>query len=142
MKKLIFALAVVSIVMACNKDQKAVRILDGKWQLEKQEYTENGITITVEANSSQSETLEFSKCKLKKDEFCDVKITTLEDNEITVSDYSYKVEDEGRELVLQGNFDGLLISQSFEIEELTKKELVLEITYQDGSSNSATYEKR
>lgn len=142
MRKLILGLAVIAIAVACNKDQKAVRTLDGEWTLIKRTYTEDGLSVDETPDSDESETIAFSKCKLKKDEFCDVSITFQDPSGSETENYMYKVKDDGETLVLKITFNGIAIEQDAIIEELSKDELSIKIEFPDGSSSTANYEKR
>ncbi|MBD3638616.1 MAG: hypothetical protein HUJ25_14780 [Crocinitomicaceae bacterium] len=121
MKKLILIslCLTVLILFSCNKDQRAVKKLEGKWQ----EQTINGQTI---ADSSKS-TVEFTNCKLKDNEWCTATFTDSDGNAIT---YDYKVSGKGTILTYgyQDSYFGSIQINST-IEDLTKTKLVLKTTF-------------
>jgi hypothetical protein len=133
MKNVILYSALMLLVFAgCNKDQRAVRILDGSWQLTK----ENGAPVEF----GYSEQITFSNCKLKKDEYCTIKFDIADSGESFSFVGDYKVMDKGETLELRFTFFGESEIQRMKIKELTKSKLVLEQT--EGSSiYTAEYNK-
>ena len=99
--------AFVLLAVSCNKNQKAVKNLDGSWNLTFQDGEK------VEEDDKLIYT--FDNCKLKKDEYCTL---TIEDNE-SKETASYKVDDDGETLVLRDEYDGTAVEYSGTITELT-----------------------
>ncbi|MEX1001894.1 MAG: lipocalin family protein [Crocinitomicaceae bacterium] len=123
MKKL-FLLATIALgvaVISCNKDQQAVKKLDGSWE-------EVSIDGTAVPDSSKG-TLTFESCKLKNDTYCNATYTYSDGDK---EDYTYKVSGKGTTLSMKyedpnfGSFE--LIST---IDELTKEKLVITTTFFD-----------
>ena len=107
--------AFVLLAVSCNKNQKAVKNLDGSWNLTFQDGEK------VEEDDKLIYT--FDNCKLKKDEYCTL---TIEDNE-SKETASYKVDDDGETLVLRDEFDGTAFEYSGTITELTSTKLLLDL---------------
>jgi hypothetical protein len=136
MKKMfIFSvLATLFIVASCNKDQRAVKNLEGKWLLVKQ----NGQTVPAD----ETTTITFSNCKLKKDEYCNV-LVEFKDATLAINESynaSYKVMDDGETLELKVTFDGQSSIQRMRIRELDGNKLILEETT-DGETYVEEYKK-
>ncbi|WP_027419043.1 hypothetical protein [Crocinitomix catalasitica] len=112
---LILPFALILIVAACNKDQKAVKTLDGSWEL---------VKVDGEAIEAEDEvTYTFDNCKLRKEEYCNV---TMTDAESTITE-EYKIEDDGETLVIKTDFEGASFELSSKILDLTDTDLKLEI---------------
>ncbi len=107
--------AFVLLAVSCNKNQKAVKNLDGSWNLTFQDGEK------VEEDDKLIYT--FDNCKLKKDEYCTL---TIEDNE-SKETASYKVDDDGETLVLRDEYDGTAVEYSGTITELTSTKLLLDL---------------
>jgi hypothetical protein len=105
MKK-IFGLLVLIILIACNKNQSSVRKLDGTWKITSYKVTYAGQDYQF-INPFYGIKFVFTKCKLKKDEYCDmsqiVTSTASGSVEETTTNYQYKVLDRGRVLELKEN---------------------------------------
>lgn len=63
-------LAVMALVLvSCNKNQAAVKKLDGTWTATEMMFSEGGLSLDlIDLGGSGSFT--FNSCKLKKDEWC------------------------------------------------------------------------
>ena len=121
MKNVILLSTLMLLVFAgCSKDQKAVKILDGKWKLMKV----NGTAL----DADEVYTLEFSNCKLKKEEYCVLQIFySLGGQSINLS-AEYKVIDKGETLEMKVSSGGTTEIDRYKIKELTKTKLVMEVT--------------
>lgn len=128
----LFSAMMLLFVAGCSKDQRAVKILDGKWQLTK----ENGVSV----DADYIEQVAFSNCKLKKDEYCNVNITITEPDFNFSFSGEYKVMDKGETLEFKFTIFGESSIERMKIKELTKTKLVIEVT--EGSSvYTAEYKK-
>mgnify|MGYP007077387048 CR=1 FL=1 len=133
MKKIVFvSLALIAlVVVSCNKDQKAVKELEGTWEISKQD----GQTVA----DSNKFTIKFEACKLKKDEWCSY-TQTSNDGYSYSSDY--KVIDDGTTLVqsvtdsTKGN-----IELSSTIDELTDSKLKLTLNF-GGFLTTSEFDKK
>jgi hypothetical protein len=125
---LLMSMLLAFAVVSCNKDQRAVKRLDGKWKLSKY----NGQTVP----EAQAAVLTFSSCKLKTDEICDV---TLQ-NGSQVQSYKYLVKNDGTTLVTK-NAAGTVTLQELTIETLDKTNLKLSYT-EDGEKTTMEYLKQ
>jgi hypothetical protein len=127
-------LAMFFVVASCNKDQRAVKNLEGKWLLVK----ENGQNVSA----TDTRTITFTNCKLKKDEYCNV-LVELKDSEFDTNETfnaDYKVMDDGETLEFKVSFDGQVSITKFRIRELDGSKLVLEETM-DGETYLEEYKK-
>jgi hypothetical protein len=106
----LFSLAAMLIFASCNKDQQAVKMLDGTWEVS----TVNG--FPVPSNSEVYHKYTFSNCTLKDDEYCDVKFQ----NNNETSNFLYKVSEKGTKLTFKSGTEEV----SFTIVELEKDKLV------------------
>jgi hypothetical protein len=125
---LLMSMLLAFAVVSCNKDQRAVKRLDGKWKLSKY----NGQTVP----EAQAAVLTFSSCKLKTDEVCDVTLQTGSQ----VQSYKYLVKNDGTTLVTK-NAAGTVILQELTIEILDKTNLKLSYT-EDGEQETMEYIKQ
>ncbi len=133
MKKTILMLliAVAMVSVACSKDQKVVRKLDGKWLIK----TVDGKVVDDES----AFTIRFDNCKLKDDEYCTAYQALV--NDTLAVDLTYKVQSDGTVLILRyEDEDGEVEDISNVIDELTKDELIITQTA-FGTSNELAFEK-
>lgn len=119
-KILLMGLMLIFVAVSCNKDQQAVRKLDGKWKLNKF----NGLVVSPE----NMDIWTFNSCKLKTDQVCDV--TELAQGELTK--YKYLVIDDGKTLVKKTE-SGNVTVQTYTIETLDK--IHLKMKYTNGIDN-------
>ena len=104
-KTLLILAAIMLITVSCDKNQKAVKLLNGKWKLTSIEtkVIETGSAIVTAATDDYITELEFDNCKLKNNEFCTVTTIITEDNDDPIYGVSvYKVSGDGTTLE-QGN---------------------------------------
>lgn len=129
---LLSTLMLMFVVAGCNKNQKAVKTLDGKWQLSK----ENGNTVS----SDEIYQMTFSNCKLRKDEYCAVRLDlTFIGGNISISG-DFRVLDKGETIETRFTFDGDTEITRLTMRELTKTKFVWEYTL-DGSVYFEEYVK-
>ncbi len=119
-KVLLMGLFMMFVAVSCNKDQQAVRKLDGKWKLNKF----NGLIVAPE----NMDVWTFNACKLKTDQVCDV--TEMSQGEVTK--YKYMVIDDGKTLVKKAE-SGTVTIQTYTIETLDK--IHLKMSYSNGIDN-------
>jgi len=119
-------IAIIAITaIACNKNQKAVRKLDGKWELTKLSYTEDGVT---ETETEFQLIWEFDNCKLKNNDFCSMTSTEIDGSDSYTYSSFYKVTGDGNTLVASEDLTGA-DTETLTIIELTNDVLVLEQNY-------------
>ncbi len=119
-KILLMGLMLAFVAVSCNKDQQAVKKLEGKWKFSKQ----NGQVVP----DAQATVMTFLNCKLKTDEVCEVSSQTGQQT----TKYKYLVQDKGKTLV-QKNEAGTVTLQTYTIETLDK--LNLKLSYSNGVNN-------
>lgn len=135
--KFIGVLTLFIALVSCDKNQQAVKKLDGTWRVT-ETTIDNGQTITTTTYSdvSDAETYRFDKCKLKKDEYCNVTITS---GNIALP-YEYRVVDDGTKLEVKIDVLGSSTTSTMTIVELKKKSLKLQTVY-GGTTSTSTLEK-
>lgn len=118
------------LVISCNKDQSAIKKLDGTWVSVEQD----GQAIP---DSSQA-TYTFNSCKLKSDEWCTASVTHSDN---TTENFEYNVTGEGT--VMNWKSDdgqGNTFELPMTIDELTKTSLTL--TFSFFGTTTTKYEKQ
>ena len=141
MKKLLMIAAVGLLAVACNKNQAAVKKLDGTWNVTELKVTEDGVTVDlIESGWVNSATVMFDGCKLKDDEFCSMTTTTTtdfgDDTEVDV----YAVADDGTTLQTKDDVASTEI-ETVEIVELSKTDCKLKQN-DDGTITEMTLVKQ
>jgi len=128
--------AVALLAVACNKNQSAVKKLDGTWNATSLSQTSDGVTIELIGTFIESATLQFDGCKLKDDEFCNLTTTTKTTaafGSLTETDASlYNVTDDGTTLQMKDDASSTTIDK-MEIIELTKTTGEFKQTDTDGT---------
>ncbi len=127
MKKLFLLIPVFLIAIACNKDQAAVKKLDGTWTINKLEIETElfGIPIALDMIELGGHgTMTFDACKLKKDEWCNVSSNIFNpvDSITEISSDLYRVIDDGTTLETKES-DTSSTTTLMTITELTKTSL-------------------
>lgn len=121
MKKAFFItlVAIVALVSSCNKNQKAIKTLEGDWE----EVSIDGVTIP----EGEKGTAHFEYCKLKKDEWCTMSYT--DSDGFNAGDFEYQVKDKG-EVMVQRYVDSTKGSVEIQgkIVELDEEKLILEMS--------------
>jgi hypothetical protein len=121
--KILLMSMMLAFIVSCNKDQQAVKRLDGQWK-----QTKFNNQPVPDANAT---TYTFTSCKLKNEEVCPVSAKT---GNQTIN-YSFLVKDKGTTLV-QKNEAGTVTLLTYTIETLDKSNLKLK--YTDGSNTYTT----
>ena len=127
MKKTVFLILSVALVIGCSKDQKAVNTLEGAWAATKMDVTFNffGTSFTFDViEEGGSAIFTFTKCKLKSEEWCDLSMNIYEASLDTsfVSDVLYRITEDGSVLETKET-DTSSTTQIISIDELTKSDL-------------------
>jgi hypothetical protein len=140
MKKLLFvAIAFAGLALvSCNKDQAAVKKLDGSWTATSAAQVTGGVTVDlITAGFSFKST--FNSCKLKKDEWCTGTSTTTFAGVDNIDNQVFRVTGDGTVFEWKEHKDSTTVT-SMTIDELDKSTLVT--TYVDGTtSTTLTYSK-
>ncbi|MCG8577000.1 MAG: hypothetical protein MI810_19120 [Flavobacteriales bacterium] len=145
MKRILMIAAIALVAVACNKNQQAVKKLEGTWDITKLEFEQDlfGTPITVDlVDLGGSGSMTFDGCKLKKDEWCNVS-TTLHDpiQDTTITTVSlYRVTNDGTVLETKENDTASTIN-IITIVELTDTDLKANWT-QDGVPVDGELKKR
>jgi len=129
--KFIGALIMLVVFTSCDKNQTAVRKLDGKWQVTEATASNGVSSTTTTYASNNTSTYTFDNCKLKKDEYCNVAISqTIYGTNVSINQ-QYRITDDGKTLEFKnGSF-----SSTMTIVDLKGKDLTLQAT---NGSNSTT----
>lgn len=140
MKKFLFFGLVALLLVACNKNQKVVKTLDGDWDATAYTYLSDGVLEDVFALGFRV-SLDFDNCKLKEDEFCKVTWTNSNVSGGTPSSevMEYRVAGYGSDLELKDITSSDFVTV-FKIVELTKEILTIELK-EGGDVISITLEK-
>lgn len=120
MKKIMILSAFVAglLLVSCNKDQSAVKKLDGSWKMVEQD----GDAIPAEAQN----TYNFTSCKLKNDEYCPASLTYPDQ---TVENFEYKVTGDGEMMTWKtDDGQGNVLEMPGTIDELTKTNMTITFT--------------
>lgn len=127
MKKLLFvAIAFAGLALvSCNKDQAAVKKLDGTWNATAATSVTGGVSIDLLTTGS-SYTMTFNSCKLKKDEWCTGSVAVGFGGATLTSDVVYKVTGDGTVLTSQDHADSTASAESMNIVELSKTDATFE----------------
>lgn len=122
MKKILLIALITITAIACNKNQRAVKKLDGEWKVTKITYTEDNVS---ESETDIDMTLSFDNCKLKNNEYCSMTTTLTSDSDTYTESGFYKVTSDGTILILADDLNGS-DSEAITIVELSSKKLILE----------------
>jgi len=142
MNKVLVILSVALLLFSCNKNQSAVKKLDGTWKATKYKVTEDGVSADLIATGwINSLTAIFDGCKLKEDEFCNVTTTVDTDFGNETDTGLYTVVSDGTELQMKDDPSSTTI-HTIEIVELTKTTLKTKDTDEEGTVTEVTYEKQ
>lgn len=124
MKKLLFIGFLALSIVACNKNQSAVRKIDGKWKAES--YTiSNGTTVTdVLETTNLDYEYNFETCKLKTEETCGLSIVQRDSTgEEEAQNLNFAIIEDGDKMEITG--EGIEL-QLFTIKELKSGSLIIE----------------
>lgn len=130
--------AIALIAVACNKNQKAVKTLEGNWNATEFKVTEGELTVDYLAFGFAVQ-MNFDGCKLKNDEFCNMTTTITFDGDTDTEASVYRVTNDGERLEQKENLAATTI-QTIDIVELTKTTLKL-ILVEDETTTNITLEK-
>lgn len=123
MKRILMIAAIALIAVACNKNQAAVKKLDGTWNITSMTSTVDGLQIELIGLAIESGTMSFEGCKLKDDEFCNMTVTlkasALFGGLSSTDTYLYAVTDDGTKLQQKEDLSSTTINL-IEIIELTR----------------------
>lgn len=141
MKKVLMIAAVALLAVACNKNQRAVKKLDGTWNATSITGTEDGVTVDfIAAGFITSAKITFDNCKLKDDEFCNMTTTTVTPFGSDTEADLYAVTDDGETLQTKDDISSTTI-ETMEIVELTSSTLKVKQTDEDGDTVEMSLEK-
>lgn len=141
MRKVLMIATIALIAVACNKNQAAVRKLDGTWKATTYNYTEDGVTINLlGAGFITGATFDFEGCKLKDDEFCNVTTTISTILGADSETGLYNVTNDGETLQIKDDPSSTTIN-AITIDDLTNSALKINWTDIDGYKTEITLEK-
>lgn len=128
MKKVLFSGILLLTLLACNKDQKAIKKMDGNWNATKYKITDSDPDFTFSIDFASGEGVSYSasydECKLKDDEWCTYTETqTILGDPDTFSGF-YRVTKDGTVLELKDTEASTDI-EAWDIVELSKDEIKL-----------------
>lgn len=134
MKKLfaVLTIALSVAVVSCNKDQAAVKKLDGTWNVTSMKFDGQELI-----SSDFTSTMTFSKCKLKKDEWCNSTSTVTFSGTTETTNGVYRVTGDGTTLESKEHADSTDVS-SMTIDELTKTNMKATQTMDVGGTTYTT----
>ena len=136
MKK-IALLAIIAVSMiACNKNQRKIKRLEGTWVATSFQTTDADGNITDFVKDGEGTyQVTFEKCKLKDDEFCTYSfVQTI--GEITISDTAlYNVTNDGEQFNVKDDFSSTTLV-STRIEFIEGKDMELQPIVEAGQPTS------
>ncbi|MEO9531827.1 MAG: hypothetical protein ABJG68_13685 [Crocinitomicaceae bacterium] len=135
MKKLLFVAVAISgmMLVSCNKNQAAVKKLDGSWTVTSAKTTDGSFTYDGVAAGDYTQSMTFTACKLKTDEWCTMSSTTTWGNLTDTESDVFRVTGDGMTLESKDDDTSSTI-WSMTINELTKSEMTATST--DGSATT------
>jgi len=153
MKKLLFIAFIGLVFISCNKDQKAIKSLDGRWKASSYIKKTFDETIDFLADGTGFE-MTFDNCKQPKDvsfadedvfdevmeKGCDLKIITIDSNGINITiNGKYAVSEKGT-FITFATLEPDDNTSFYSITEITNSELKL-VLNEDGVENIITLNK-
>ncbi|MCC7452709.1 MAG: hypothetical protein IT222_00975 [Crocinitomix sp.] len=132
MKKIIMIAAIALLAVACNKNQAAVKKLDGTWKATSVKSTEDGVTVELIGTFVTSYTFVFDGCKLKADEFCNVTSTLVSPFGTETNADLYRVVSDGETIEMKDDASSTTINTAT-ITELTKSDCTLTMSEGTGA---------
>jgi len=124
MKRILMIALIAVTAIACNKNQKAVKKLDGTWKVTQLIITQDAFSVT---QTDLDLTMTFHNCKLKNNEYCSLTTTLIDDSVTKTSSMFYKVTSDGTILITADDTAGSE-NESMTIVELSKSQLTLQQT--------------
>jgi hypothetical protein len=111
------SIAAVFLLFSCNKNQRKVNRIDGKW---------NVVSAQIEGfgQADPDVIYSFDYCKLRHDDFCDFSVHNFATNTLETGVYS--IEDRGNTLTLTVSDGFGFAYREYRIVRLTPWRLVLE----------------
>jgi hypothetical protein len=116
MKYSILYFILIFSLLACQKEQRLVYRMEGKWTVRSAELANYG---TLEPDL----VFDFDWCKTRFDEFCDYSLYDFNLNYTVLG--SYQISEDGNQLVLSWAEFGQAYFETFEIERLNNRWLKL-----------------
>lgn len=135
----LFSVAIVIgiIAVACSKNQKVVRQLDGEWKVTEVKY--NGVVDNSYDYSNDKYV--FEKCRVKK-EACPGTYKTVDPSKGETSfGFTYTISEKGTKITINLSFFGLTESSTGDIIEHSKKKFIWSVKDEDGDVTQTTLEK-
>ena len=139
MKKILMIAAVALLAVACNKNQAAVKKLDGIWDATSIRYSSGAVSYEAIPEFIESQSFSFDGCKLKDDEWCNTVVTTkygestpFIGGETFADSAKYNVTDDGTKLQSKEDLSSTSIT-SYEIIELSNSSAEFKTTDSDGN---------
>jgi hypothetical protein len=130
-------LLVAVTVIACSKNQKVVRQLDGEWKITEVKY--NGVVDNVTDYSK--ERYIFEKCKVEKGA-CPGKLKSEDPTKGPITfDFTYTISEKGTKITINLNVLGFVSSSTGDIIEHSKKKFIWSVKDEDGDVTQTTIEK-
>ncbi|MEO9531826.1 MAG: hypothetical protein ABJG68_13680 [Crocinitomicaceae bacterium] len=135
MRKLLFVAVAISglMLVSCNKNQAAVKKLDGAWTVNKAATTEDGVTYDFVASGDATMSLTFTECKLKADEWCSMTSTVTWGNLTDTETDVFRVTGDGMTFE-QKDDSGSSTTETSTITELTKTSFTMTSTDGDATT--------
>lgn len=135
MRKLLFLAVAISglMLVSCNKDQAAVKKLDGAWTVNKAATTEDGVTYDFVASGDATMSLTFTGCKLKADEWCTMTSTVTFGNLTDTESDVFRVTGDGMTFE-QKDDAASSTTETSTITELTKTSFTMTSTDGDATT--------
>jgi len=116
MKKILMIALIAIAAISCNKDQKAVKKLDGEWKATKFiDADEPAVNYAAVIDIR----VIFTECELKDDDYCTMTTKVTFDGDTQTETGLFKVSGDGTTMEFKGS-DGTI--ETFEITELSKDE--------------------
>ena len=128
MYKFIISFAITALFLACNKDQSAVKKLDGTWEATEYRYTDSDTMFTITKSDLFKFELTFNECKLKDDTWCENSQFIIFDGDTSTYNGIFNVKNDGETLVITNpdHIEELGWTSQFRIVTLKKKEMILD----------------
>ncbi len=137
MKKIIMIAAIALLAVACNKNQAAVKKLDGTWKATSVKSTDDGVTVELIGTFVTSYTFVFDGCKLKTDEFCNVTSTIVTPFGTETEADLYRVTEDGEKIEMKDDASSTTVNTAT-ITDLTKSDCTLTMTEGSGEDMTTT----
>jgi len=126
MKHFLSLFAIILVFTACNKNQNAVKKLDGNWKATRYEVRSNGKTSDY-LEIGLSFNYYFDNCKLKQNQYCQLTIDMTNDFTTTTDIKLYRVTNYGKALEFIDPLDNNNITR-YTIQKLSSQTVKLKKT--------------